>query len=134
MCGEGEDFTRSEIRWLYQADALIELLGPFIATSNRLVGSETILPNDDLNLMSKCAENGVLRKFTSGCTAQNPTCRMYGPPCERKGKVSNEGCAVTDGGHDRGCNQRSDARDLPQSPTRIITRSDPFHFAFIWTI
>ena len=39
-----------------------------------------------------------------------------------------EGCAVTDGGHDRGCNQRSDARDLPQSPTRSIARSDPFHF------
>jgi len=25
-------------------------------------------------------------------------------------------------------NQRSDARDLPQSPTRSIARSDPFHF------
>jgi len=38
-----------------------------------------------------------------------------------------EGCAVTDGGNDRGCNQRSDARDLPQSPTRRIARSDPLH-------
>src|SRR5260370_38613651 len=39
-----------------------------------------------------------------------------------------EGCAVTDGGHDRGCNQRSDTRNLPQSPTRFIARSDPFPF------
>src|SRR5258705_7738906 len=48
------------------------------------------------------------------------------PGCELSSLA--EGCAVTDGGHDRGCNQRSDARDLPQSPTRSIARSDPFHF------
>src|SRR5258707_13288560 len=58
-------------------------------------------------------------------------CRIYfGTGAEQGRELSPlaEGCAVTDGGHDRGCNQRSDARDLPQSPTRSIARSDPFHF------
>src|SRR5258707_11356960 len=58
-------------------------------------------------------------------------CRIYfGTGAEQGRELSPlaEGCAVTDGGHDRGCNQRSDARDLPQSLTRSIARSDPFHF------
>src|ERR1035441_2292361 len=40
-----------------------------------------------------------------------------------------EGCAVADRRYDRGCNQRSDSWDLTQSATRIIARSNPFHFA-----
>ena len=40
-----------------------------------------------------------------------------------------EGCAVTDGGHDRGCNQRSDAKEICRNLRHASSlRSDPLHF------